>query len=69
MRREADDAEHKWLRDKGWSETSQTPGCYWMWLMEWGGKTLLVNQQTAARIQAIWDADEDARLHPERYED
>lgn len=61
--------EQAWLRSRGWTYTSSTPGCYWMWMKEWDGKTFLVSQDTAARIQGYWDADADAEAHPEEYED
>lgn len=61
--------EEIWLEKSGWTHTSSTPGCYWMWMKEWDGKTLMVGQDTAARIQSIWDAEADERLHPEDIED
>ena len=63
------DRERRWLRGNGWSETSSTPGNYWMWQKEWEGKTFLVDQETAARIQGIWDSEADYQAHPEDYED
>lgn len=69
LRRHANDAETKWLTSSGWQHTSSTPGSYWLWMKEWDGKTFLVEQATAARIQETWDRQEDARLHPEKYED
>lgn len=59
--------EKDWLRKSGWDETSSTPGCYWMWQKEWDGKTFLVSQSDAARIQGIWDSEKDYEAHPEEY--
>ena len=69
LRERANDLRDSWLRSRGWSHTSETPGCYWMWQREWKGKTFLVDTTTAERIQATWDGEEDFKQHPERYED
>ncbi len=68
-REELEREEAGWLRKSGWSYKSQTPTCHWMWLKEWDGKTFMVDQKTASRIQAHWDAEADARAHPELYGD
>lgn len=60
---------HKWLESRGWRRTSATPGSFWMWFKEWDGKTFMVNDDTAERIQRHFDAEEDFRQHPEEYED
>jgi hypothetical protein len=68
-RERLDYRESRWLTSRGWTYTSKTPGCYWMWQKDWDGKTFLVSQETAVRIQGIWDSDEHAKAHPEEYED
>jgi len=68
-REEIDRRECGWLERKGWTYTSQTPCCRWMFVREWEGKTIIVDQDTARMFQGKWDADEDYHLHPERYED
>ena len=47
-----------YLRTKGWKHTSDTPGSYWMWEREIDGRTLLVDQNTAALIQRHIEAEE-----------
>lgn len=66
-RQSADDDEAAWLRERGWKHTCQTPGSYWMWQRAWDEKVFLVDQSTAARIQASWDLTEDQRAHPGEY--
>jgi hypothetical protein len=45
----------KLLADNGWKRTSRTPGSYWMWEKELVTGKLLVNQETALRIQSDLD--------------
>jgi hypothetical protein len=47
-----------YLREKGWKHTSDTPGSYWMWEREIGGRVYLVERATALRIQSHHDARE-----------
>lgn len=69
VRAQLDARESNWLKDRGWKYSCATPGFYWMWTREWEGKTFLVDQKTASRIQSGWDTTEDNRLHPLDYED
>lgn len=68
LRARADNKQNNWLVRRGWEHTSSTPGSYWMWRKEWEGKTFLVEEQTAARIQEHCDREADYQLHPEDYE-
>lgn len=56
-REQLDEQAAAYLRSKGWKHTSSTPGCYWMWEREIGGRTLLVELATAVRIQSHQDAE------------
>jgi hypothetical protein len=40
-----------YLRKAGWDYTSNTPGCVWLWTRTIGDRVLLVNRETALRIQ------------------
>lgn len=51
-KRKAAELADEYLRAAGWKATSETPDCYWMWQKEWKGRVLLVNTETALRIQA-----------------
>jgi hypothetical protein len=62
------DKREKWLRSRGWVSTSATPGSYWMWQKDWDGKTFLVDNDTATRIQEFWDREEDCKQHPDNYD-
>jgi hypothetical protein len=57
------------LRAAGWKHTSSTPGSYWMWEKEMEGKTYLVDQATAVRIQENLDREAYAAQYPEEFED
>lgn len=57
----------EYLRGKGWKHTSSTgPGCYWMWLRQMpaevateavpAGSLILVDFETAVRMQKSWEA-------------
>jgi hypothetical protein len=65
----------KWLRDRGWEPTCETPGSFWMWKKLWTGRdgkqslTILVDAKFAEEFQKAWDQEQDYREHPENYED
>jgi hypothetical protein len=42
---------HKFLRDNGWTYTSSTPGCVWMWTKAIDGTTYAVNTANALRME------------------
>jgi len=67
--RELECEREAWLRSKGWKQTSQTIGSYWMWEREIGGRVYLVGTESACQIQDSMDADAYYRLHPEEYLD
>ena len=49
--------EDRWLRECGWSTTSDTPGCFVLWEREYKGKTLLVSRSTALEMQRHFDVE------------
>jgi hypothetical protein len=65
----------KWLQSRGWEQTCETPGSYWMWMRMWAGRQggkpmlILVDTGTAERIQTEWDQQADYEMHPENYEE
>jgi hypothetical protein len=50
------DREQKYLRKRGWTNTSSTPHYRWMWAKEWNGKQLLVFHDDAIHIQQFLDS-------------
>lgn len=47
-----DDATRRFLLERGWNYTSQTPGSYWMWHKQIpDGRDLLVTQDMALSVQ------------------
>lgn len=43
---------HRYLRSHGWTYTSDTPGCHWLWRKATPkGETLLVGTELAIAIQ------------------
>jgi hypothetical protein len=47
----------EFLRGKGWTYTSNTPGSFWLWEREIGGRRVLVEVDMAIAIQDHLDAD------------
>ena len=46
-------AEDAYLRSHGWTQTSNTPGCLWLWQKQTpDGRTLLVDKDTAISMQS-----------------
>lgn len=39
------------LTDLGWKQTSDNPGCIWLWRKEIGGNTILVDQEHALSFE------------------
>lgn len=59
-------AEHEYLRATGWTYTSETPGCLWLWQKECpkprdprsktpAGRLMLLGTKTAVSMQRHWD--------------
>lgn len=61
-------AEHHYLRSTGWTYTSATPGCLWLWQKETpksrdprdekrhsAGRIMLLSTDTAFAMQRHWD--------------
>src|SRR6185503_10384889 len=61
-------AEHEYLRATGWSNTSSTPGCLWLWQKATpaprderdaarspAGRIMLLSTDTALSMQRHWD--------------
>lgn len=49
-----------YLRRTGWRDTSNTPGCFWLWERKLDdGRTVLVSQDMALRMAAWLESDED----------
>ncbi len=56
---------HEYLRATGWTYTSDTPGCLWLWQKEapksrrgkdtHGGRVMLLSTDTAFSMQRSWD--------------
>jgi len=45
-------AEERWLRSRGWQHTSDTPGCYWLWIKPVDqGRTAMCDRSTAMTIE------------------
>lgn len=52
-RLELEQEENRYLRSHGWTETSDTPGCLWLWRKATPkGEVLLVDKSTAISMQA-----------------
>jgi hypothetical protein len=53
-----EEMQREYLRQRGWVETSQTPGCYWVWTKEVPGygKLMAVDSQ-AVRMQCSMTPD------------
>lgn len=49
-------AEDEFLRRRGWSHTSSTPGCYWMWQREIDGIVYSVSKARALSIEEVEDS-------------
>jgi hypothetical protein len=64
-----DDRKREYLCKAGWLLTSDTPGFHWMYQKEWRWKTLLVDRNSAFKIQSHWDAEAYMKQHPEEYRD
>ena len=43
-------AEEAWLRKQGWEHTSSTPGSYWLWDRDIGGRRVLVDTNMAIKM-------------------
>jgi hypothetical protein len=65
--RKAHAFEDRWLRNRGWEHTCDSPDSCWYWKKEWDGKVFMVTKGIASQIQEGWDFDEDFRLNPEKY--
>ena len=61
--RDAERAQHNYLRKSGWDYTSDTPGCYWMWQKQIGERVVLVGTETAIGMQEALDRRDPA--HPD----
>lgn len=46
-----DVAQSSYLQRNGWVHISSTPACTWMWVKEWRGKTIMVDQSSALHMQ------------------
>jgi hypothetical protein len=60
VRSAREDLDHRivrWLRDRGWRHTSDTPGCLWLFERELpDGRIVLVQESAALYIQSALDA-------------
>lgn len=63
---ELERAEHEYLRTTGWTYTSETPGCLWLWektcpaprdpkSKRVAGRVMLLDTSTAFAMQRHWD--------------
>lgn len=44
----------RYLNQQGWKfSSSHTPGCYWMWMKEYKGNQIIVNQELALKMESI----------------
>ena len=46
---------NRFLRARGWTYTCDTPGSHWLWLKEYEGKVILVDQAYALSIERAID--------------
>ena len=47
---DADTVRERYLRACGWRHTSDTPGCFWLWIKTIGGVTYAVSEEHALRM-------------------
>lgn len=62
---ELERVQHEYLRATGWTYTSDTPGCLWLWQKETpesrrkkgapAGRVMLLDTDTAFAMQRHWD--------------
>lgn len=64
-RTELENVTRRYLLERGWNYTSQTPGCYWMWQKKLpDGRDALVDQQMALNVQDWLDNHTPAEASP-----
>ena len=51
------DRKDAYLRDRGWRQTSDNPGSYWLWSREFNGRTYMVERDFAVTLQDRIDRD------------
>ena len=66
LREQLEHAEYRYLEQRGWKHTCQTPGSYWMWEKKLpDGRTAILHQDSALRFEAQLTCDECGKPHDE----